>query len=592
MTETWDLSLIYPSDNQWEKDFNAYQTKLSEGKEKCLQLSVETDLGKILEIFFELSRELEKLYTYVHLKFDEDLSNNFYKEMYGKVIFLSTEFEKGFCFIEPKILELENEKFQALLNDPDLEKYKFYIERIYSLKNHTLSEDKEKLVALAGPSLDGSAKAFSAFNNADLKFEEVEDESKNKKPLTQALYLSYLRDKDRTLRKNAFEKIHEGYFNHENLLCELLFANVNKHQFSANARGYDSCLQAALFPNNIDLQVYHHLIKATKENGKALHDYVSLRKEIMGLDKLFPYDLYVPLIEDCQIEMSYEKACDTILESVAPLGKEYQEALTKGLKVRKWVDPYEKQGKRSGAYSSGCYDTEPYILMNYHGNINDIFTLAHEAGHSMHSYLSNHSQPYQYSRYPIFLAEIASTFNELLLLKQLKKEYADNEDVQKYLLMHQIDSFRATFFRQTQFAEFELLIHEKVENNEPLTPKFLNEEYQKLNQEYYGKDLETHILTASEWARIPHFYYNFYVYQYATGISVAYYFLDQIEKDPSKVEDYLNFLQSGSKDYPQNILQKCGVDLVNGGVIESALDRFQKLVIDLKSKFEQKKQLN
>lgn len=585
MTQKWNLNLLYSTDQDWESDFRDFSSEKEELKKRFTELDFEKELGKILTSYFELERKAVKIYTYAHLKYDENLSNNVYKEMYGKAVFLNQDLNKDFCWIEPRILEIENSVFQKILEKPELSEFHFFLKKVYHLKPHTLDREKEEILSLSSSALSGPSKAFSAFNNADLSFEKILDEAGQLQPLTQALYINYLRKTDRILRKNAYEGIHQGYKNNENFLCELLLSEMNKHNFFAKARKYSSCLNAALFHNNIDTKVYHNLINATKSNISTLHDYISIRKNVLGFDKLYLYDLYVPLIEKCDITMTYEEARELVIKSVHSLGEEYQKTLSIGMKEKGWVDPFEQKGKRSGAYSSGCYDSEPYILMNYHNNLNDVFTLAHEAGHSMHTYFSNHCQNYQNSHYSIFLAEIASTFNELLLLKTLREKYKDNKEILIYLLLHQIDSFRATFFRQVQFAEFEELIHNKVESSEPLTPHFLSDSYKKLCQEYYGNDLELDPLAEIEWARIPHFYYNFYVYQYATGISIAYYFLEEIEKDPSKVDDYLRFIRSGGSEFPLDILEKSGVDLLNGNVIESALNRFSILVADLKIKF-------
>lgn len=588
MEHKWNLTSLYSSDDAWSQEFNEFKTKSKDALEALKTIDFEKELDKVLNYYFTLERLVSKIYTYAHLKYDEDLKNNTYKEMYGKALFLMNDFQKNFCFLEPRILEIDESVFNALLDSKALKDYKFHLERIYRQKPHTLDKDKEELLALSGPALAGPSKAFSAFNNADLNFADIEDGEGEKKPLSHGLYLSYLRKEDRTLRQNAFEEVHNSYLNHENLLCELLSSQVNKHIFTAKARSYPNSLEAALFANNIDPKVYRNLISSVNEKISSLHDYISLRKKWLDVESLHPYDLNCPMIEDCKLEVEFSEGVDMVIESVAPLGKEYQEILRKGLKEERWVDAFETKGKRSGAYSSGCYDSSPYILMNYQNTLNDLFTLAHEAGHSMHSYLSREKQSYQYSQYSIFLAEIASTFNELLLLKFLRKKYQDNKELQLYLLLHEINFLRGTLFRQTQFAEFELLIHETLEKNTPLTPQFLKESYQALNEKYYGKDLESGSHIAIEWARIPHFYYNFYVYQYATGISTAYYFTEQVEKDPNAVSTYLEFLSLGGSEYPLDILKRCGADLVNGQVIHSALMRFKSLVGQLEKRHQQK----
>jgi oligoendopeptidase F len=402
MEQNWNLESLYVTDDAWDQDFIGFKDKTIEVKKLLEGLDFKKNLDKVLKAILSLEEGVSKIYTYAHLKYDEDLTNSKYKEMYGKALFLHSEYAKDFCFVEPKILEIKKEVFDEIINKPELKDYRFYLEKIYRQKPHTLDHEKEHLLALSGPALDGPAKAFSAFNNADLDFADVENEKGEKKPLSHGLYGSYLREKDRTLRKNTFESMHNGFLSYQNTLCELLSGQVSKHIFVSKARNYPSSLDAALFANNIDTSVYHNLIETVHENISSLHDFISLKKKILGVDELYPYDLYAPIIEDCKLETEYQEGCDLVIDSVSHLGKEYQDILEKGLKKDGWVDVFESKGKRSGAYSSGCYSSHPYILLNYQNTLNDLFTLAHEAGHSMHSYLSCHSQPYHYSQYSIF----------------------------------------------------------------------------------------------------------------------------------------------------------------------------------------------
>jgi oligoendopeptidase F len=380
------------------------------------------------------------------------------------------------------------------------------------------------------------------------------------------------------LRQSAFEGIHRSFLKYENTLCELLSGQVQNSLFQTRSRNYPSCIEGALFPHQIDTSVYTGLIKAVRARLPSLHKYMKKRKEALKVDELHMWDLHVPLVQDVNLSFTYEEAEKLVIESVAPLGREYQEALSKGLLKGRWVDRYENARKRSGAYSSGCYDSMPYILMNYNGNFQDLMTLAHEAGHSMHSLNSNQHQPYQYSHYPIFLAEVASTFNEELMFLHLGKQEL-TKDQRRFLINQQIEDIRSTFFRQTMFAEFELKIHELAEQAVPLTPQLLKEIYHQLNVDYFGEALSVDTLIDIEWARIPHFYSHFYVYQYATGISAAHSLYRRVIEENGR-EDYLKFLSSGSSHFPLELLKRAGVDMKSTQPVAALIDHFDHLVDD------------
>ena len=387
-------------------------------------------------------------------------------------------------------------------------------------------------------------------NNADFKFGTVQDSKGESRELTHATYGLFIRDQDRTLRENSFKKLCGKFEEFQNTLCELLNGRIQEHLFTARARHYPSCLDAALFPKDISPKVYRSLIQTARDNIHVLHEYMALRKQLLGLDQLHVWDLYVPLSGQVDITMDYAEAEQIVVESVAPLGAEYQKLLQDGLSKGRWVDRYENQNKRSGAYSSGCYDSMPYILMNYKGILRDVSTLAHEAGHSMHSLLSRKHQPYHYSDYTIFEAEVASTFNEDLLNRTLLERMKTKEE-KIFLLTEQIEDIRTTFFRQTMFAEFELMMHEWAEQDRPITPELLKEEYRKLNQFYFGPHVVLDSPIEMEWARIPHFYYNFYVFQYATGISAALALAEKVVQGANNDRDaYLNMLKSGGSQFP------------------------------------------
>jgi oligoendopeptidase F len=578
--DKWNVEALFGSFEQWEMAFaafdytplKAFQGTLSEGP---------AHLASILQNLFSLSRELEKLYTYAHLRHDEDTKNDLYKEAYQKITLTHYDFAEKMAWLEPELLALPEKALDSYLKSKELEPYRFYLEKIIHLKPHTLSESEERLMALSSAATQSASKAFGALNNADIKFEKIQDSQHHEHELSHGSYQLYLRSHDRTLRKNAYQSMHQSFKAVENTLAELIYGQVQSHVFQAKSRKYNSCLEAALFPKNIPVAVYHNLIRTVKKHLPSLHRYVALRKKTLNVDTLHVYDLYVPLVKKEDHHLTYEEAEKWVIESTAPLGQAYQSALREGMQEQGWVDRFENSHKRSGAYSSGCYDSFPYILMNYKGILKDMFTLAHEAGHSMHSYLSHKHQAYHDSHYPIFVAEVASTFNEELLMDLLMKSWTD-EAQQLYLTHEKLEDIRGTIFRQTLFAEFELTIHESVEQGQPLTPHFLSELYNRLQKEYYGPDLTLDPVGSIEWARIPHFYYNFYVYQYATGLSAALALSKKVLEGDTQARDrYLRFLQGGGHLYPVDLLKLAGIDMTQSEPIESALSTFDGLVTRL-----------
>lgn len=587
--DQWDLDSLYPSLKDWERDFNAfinlqqkphwpqigaYRGTLKQGPQK---------VKEALQTILELERKLVKLYTYVHLRHDEDIAQSTFKAAYEQAVAAIHYFSQETAWLQPELLTLSEEVLETYLDSPVLKDYRFYLEKMIRLKSHTLSPENETLMALAGQALQTSHKAFSAINDADFKFGSVLDQAGVERPITHGTYSLYIRDQDRTLRERAFKQYHQQFLKYENTLCELLTGQVQNHVFNARARRYPSSLDAALFPKNIDTSVYHALIQAVNEKLNVLHRYMRLRKKVLGVSQLHLYDVYVPLTSEMDIRMPYQEAEDIVIECVAPLGTDYQNALKQGFKQQRWVDRYENQNKRSGAYSSGCFDSQPYILMNYKDILRDVFTLAHEAGHSMHSLYSHRNQPYHYSDYPIFLAEVASTFNEDLLNRLVLKKFPSKEE-KIFLLNQKIEDIRGTLFRQTMFAEFELLIHQKVEQGIPLTPQLLKEEYRALNQKYFGPDVVIDEEIEIEWARIPHFYYNFYVFQYATGISAALALAERVVKGGNKErEDYLNFLKAGSSRYPIEILKLAGIDMTSPAPVKAAIQKFEDAIKELEA---------
>lgn len=585
--DTWNVASLFPSLKNWEASFE----ELIESKKPPFWPSLAKYKGRLkegpeivkeaLSATFQVGRNLEKLYTYAHLRHDEEITINENKEAYEKVSTLAHAFSEECSWFEPELLALSQPLLDTYLKSPVLSPYLFHLEKIIHLKPHTLSREMEEMLAKAGKALSSSAKAFSSLNNADLKFGTITDANGKEHTLSHGLYQLYLRQSDRTLRENAFKKMHNTYAQFENTLAELIHGQMEAHFFEAKARNYPSCLEAALFPKNIPTSVYYSLIAAVRKGLPALHRYVQLRKKVLKVDTLHLYDMYVPMVSKVEMKMDYSQAEELVIESVSPLGDEYQNLLRKGLQVERWVDRYENKNKRSGAYSSGCYDSSPFILMNYKGILRDVFTLAHEAGHSMHSLLSYKNQPFQYSRYPIFLAEVASTFNEELLMHLILKKATKPEE-KAFLINEKIEDIRATFFRQTMFAEFELRLHALVEQGIPVTPKLLKEEYYQLNREYFGPAAEIDPEIMIEWARIPHLYYNFYVYQYATGISSAFCLAENVlNGDKESVKSYLKFLKSGGSQYPIDLLKIAGVDATTAKPVDATIRTFNNLVKEL-----------
>lgn len=582
--DTWDLRPMYASFTEWEKAFSnlvstdesflkkilSFKGRLAEGPHVCKEF---------VEYLMQIDRSISKLITYAHLLHDQDVGEDVHKNAYGKIRHIAHEFSEAISWFEPELLQLSPPQLDAILHYDALKEFRVFFEKIIRLKPHTLSKEEEQILSYAGKLAQGPYHIFSSFNNADLKFKKAQNDEGKEFDVSHGSYHLYMESKDRVLRKSAFESMHQAYQAYENTLVETLQLQVQSHAFYAKSRKYASSLEAALFPHQIDTKVYKNLIDTVKSRIDTMHRYVSARKSFLGVDKVHAYDMYVPCVKDVIMRFSYEEAVDLIIEAVAVLGKDYQYVLREGLTSKRWVDRYENLRKRSGAYSSGCYDSFPYILMNYQGTLSDVLTLAHEAGHSMHSYLSCKHQPYQYSSYTIFVAEVASTFNEELVFRSLLNKMK-SWDEKKYLINKRIDGIRGTLFRQTLFAEFELKIHEHVESGMPLTPKLLKDLYRNLNREYYGSDFCYLDLVEYEFMRIPHFYSNFYVYQYATGISAALALVDKVAQE-NNPHSYLEFLSSGCKDYSLNLLKKAGVDMTSSSSINILINQFDHLVKEL-----------
>lgn len=588
--DKWQVEALYSDLEEWEKDFKDLLSQSSK-KVRWPEIALcKGELGKgagklkkFLDQMFSIERRVIKLYTYAYLRRDEDVTNQKYREVYDRIELVYFDFQKEIAWVQPEILQIDTETFSNYLETKELKQYWVFLKKIFVLKPYTLPEEQEHLMALAVQALNASAKTFSVFNNADLIFGSVKDEKNEKKALSHGTYLLYLQSQDRTLRKNAFRGFLKQYANYENTLAELINGHIQNHLFESKARGYTSCLHAALTPYQIDVQVYHNLIATVRKHLPVLHRYMELRKKALNLDEIHFYDLHASLVPNIDKRFSVCEAKNIILDSISPLGKDYQSILKKGLEREGWIDWYENARKRSGAYSGGCYDSHPYILMNYQGTLRDLMTLTHEAGHSMHSFYSNQNQPYHYAEYSIFVAEVASTFNEELLFRYLL-ERAESKEEKAYLISSRLNDIRATFFRQTQFAEFELSLHELAENGVPLTASNIKKEYRNLSSVYYGPHFTIDKEIDVECLMVPHFYANFYVYQYATGISAANILADRLIKEGEKErESYLNFLSSGSSKYPIKLLQLAGVDMCTPDPTLALIKRFDALVSELES---------
>lgn len=575
----WDLSTLYANDEMWEEDFKKAKELSKKIKEYQGKLTTNSMiLLEVLKLRDQLSRITENIYTYAKMRQDEDTRNSTYQALTDRATGLMVEVEESLSFIVPELLMVEEDKIKSYIEETkELEIYAHYLDNILRRKAHTLSPREEAILAQTGDIATASENTFGMLNNADIKFPVIKDESNQDIEITHGTFIPLMESKDRRVRQDAFKGLYSTYYNFKNTFASTLSGNVKKNIFYSKLRNYNSALEASLDKDNIPTEVYHNLIKTVGDNLSSLHKYVSLRKKALGLDELHMYDLYTPIVKDVDMKISYEEGQQIVLKALASLGDEYVNIVSDGLNSR-WIDVYENRGKRSGAYSWGTYDSNPFILLNYQDTLDNVFTLAHELGHSLHSYYSKKNQPYIYGGYSIFLAEVASTTNEALLMDYLLKNVRTQEE-EMYLLNHYLEQFRGTVYRQTMFAEFELAIHKHVEQGGSLTADWLCDKYKALNVKYYGPDIVVDDEIAIEWARIPHFYYNFYVFQYATGFSAATALSQKIldEGEPA-IEKYIGFLKSGSSDYPINVLKKAGVDMTTPEPIEKALKLFGELV--------------
>ena len=578
----WTIDEMYPNEESIEKDIQKVKELIEEVKRyKGILADSEENIFKALNISEEASRILQNLYVYTHMKSHEDTRINKNQSNATKIDMLSTELSMATSYMVPEIIAMDNEKLENYLKTERLSHYKKYVDDILRLKPHTLNEREEELLASVADLSGVPENVYDMLSFADLKFPEIEDENGEKVRVTHSNFSLFLKSKDARVRKDAFEAMYGIYGQYKNTFASTLYGGIKSEIFYAKTRKYESALQGSLFQDNVSVNVYNNLIDAVHENLDTLNDYIDLKKKFLGLDKINMYDLYVPLTENFDMEISYEKAQEIILEALKPLGEEYLENVKKAF-AEGWIDVYGNEGKQGGAYSWGSYDSKSYILMSYKDDLNSLFTLIHEMGHSMHSFYSKNNQPYLYSGYKIFVAEVASTLNELLLINYLLKN-AESKEERVYLLNYYLEQFRTTVYRQTMFAEFEKICHGKVEEGEPLTAEDFNNIYYDLNKKYYGESCEVNEEIALEWARIPHFYSNFYVYKYATGFSAASALSKQIlEEGESAVSRYKEFLKSGGSEFPLDQLRKAGIDMEKKESVDEALHVFKDLVNHLK----------
>ncbi|MFZ3577919.1 oligoendopeptidase F [Virgibacillus sp. DJP39] len=582
---TWDLEAIFSSDEEWEKELKDLKQDIPEIEKFEGKISESPQaLYDVLKLQDDLSLRLAKLYTYAHMRNDEDTTNSFYQELNAKAENVLTIASSSMSYIVPEILAIDESKLKEFQSDKEeLAVYKHTLDEITRQRAHILSQKEEALLAEASESMENGSQTFGMLNNADLTFPAVKNEEGEEVDLTHGRYIGFLESKDRRVRKDAFKAMYDTYGSFKNTFSSTLTGTIKKDNFYAKVRNYDSARHAALNGNNIPEQVYENLVEAVNDKIHLLHRYSALRKKVLELDELHMYDMYTPLVQNVEMKIPYEKAQEYVVESLAPLGEEYVNIVKEGYQNR-WIDVEENKGKRSGAYSSGAYGTNPYILLNWQDNVNDLFTLSHELGHSVHSYYTRKSQPFRYGNYSIFVAEVASTCNEALLNEYMLNNMEDEKE-KLYLLNHFLEGFRGTVFRQTMFAEFEHDIHKRMQEGEALTADKLTEIYYALNKKYFGDEVVSDEEIGTEWSRIPHFYYNYYVFQYATGYSAATALASQIlaDKDGSAVERYLDFLKAGSSDFPIEVLKKAGVDMTSKQPILEALDVFEEKLTEMEN---------
>ncbi len=581
--DTWDLAPLCENDAQWNELFKKldkqiagyekYRGKLGDGPKV---------LAALMKFDHDFDRLAERIGGYAHLKVTEDQADSTYQAMVAKFQNLATRASQAASYIRPELLALPKKTLDQYLTAKELAPYKLVLERIIRFKPYTLNAREEEILAMQGEMAGAASKAFRQLLDADMKFGLIKDEKGQQVELSNSTFSKFLVSPDRNVRKAAFHQYYEQFTGHENTLAATLTGSIHKDAYYAKVRGYKSSLDAALFPDNVPAKLYDNLIAAVRKHLPAVHRYYDVRRRKMKLREIHQYDTYVPILSDLEIKRTWQQAVDLVIDSLAPLGEEYCTTLRKGLTTERWCDRYPNKGKSSGAFSSGSFDSPPYILMNYNQDVfNEVFTLAHEAGHSMHTWHSARHQPYQYYGYVIFVAEVASTFNEELLSHHLLKNAHDDRQ-RAYLINRELDDIRATIVRQTMFAEFEKITHEIAESGEGLTVKAFKDVYRKLLEDYFGPDFKLDDELSLECLRIPHFYRAFYVYKYATGLSAAIALSQRVLTGGKKeLDQYLSFLKGGCSQDPLDLLRDAGVDMEKPEPVETALSYFGQLVEEL-----------
>ncbi len=582
--DTWNLEALYSDGDDWKRDFDLLDSRINKISSYRGRLSESPDvLYSCLSEIDDIKRFADKIFVYAHLLYDQDTTNNESSGKLEMITGLISRMSGELSFVVPEILCIDESKMNEFLQDDKLKFYDFYLREIIRLRPHTLTPSEEKLLALASDPLGGGMKIFSILNNGDIRFPSIVNEDGEQVLISHSRYSTFLMSPNRDIRKTSFEKYMGVYKDYKNSFAGTLGNHVKSSVFKSRARHYSSSREHYLNYDNVGVDIYDNIIKAVENRLDSLHRYCNLRKKVLNVDDLHLYDMYVPLVSEFDKKYSFDEAQEIVINSVSKMGDEYSSIYCQGLKDR-WVDKYENKGKRSGAFSFGCYDSYPYVLLNFNGSLNSVFTLAHEMGHSMHTYYTNHNQPYTYSLYKIFVAEVASLTNEALLYDYLINR-VESKDEKLFLVNHELEKIRGTLFRQCMFAAFERDMFQASESGQPLTAKFLSDSYHNLNKKWFGPDVVIDELIDYEWARIPHFYYNFYVYKYCIGISCANTLAKKIiNSESGAVDRYINnFLKAGGSNYPVDILKSAGVDISTPRPIEDTADLFDSLLKEFES---------
>lgn len=579
----WDLTLIYKNEEEFNNDFKNVEKRINKfSKYEKIMGNSATDFYNTIEEYFSLTRLLEKIFVYTHLLFDQDTGNNRNQSQKEKVTILYNKFNKTSYFVTPTILKKDYKEIEKYYKEePKLKNYEIIIKNEYRYKNHTLTDIEEKLLSSISKILNNNYNTYELLKDSDLTFGNIHDEKRKIVELTSYNYSIYMESKNRRVRQEAFNTLYKTYKQFINTFASTIYGNIKENITIAKIKKYPSAINMCLYPDEVDESIYNNLIESVTNNLDVLYNYYDLKKEVLGLEELHLYDIYVPIVKNFEKKYPFDEAKETVLKALSVLGDDYIKILSEGINKR-WIDVYPNINKRTGGYSSGCYDTEPYILLNYQDKYNDMSTLAHEAGHSMHSYYTRHNNPYQYGEYAIFVAEVASTVNELLLAKYLLKTSKDKKE-KLFILDNLMTLFKSTIYRQTMFAEFEQDIYQSAEEDIPLTANYLCKKYYDLNKKYFGPNVIVDEEIKYEWARVPHFYYNFYVYKYATGLSAACKIANDIlSEKPNAVENYKKFLSAGRTKTPLETLKIAGVDLTKKEVVTSAIEMFNDVIEEFK----------